>query len=248
MATSTFVLRPMLPRDCDAQYRVMNDAFWDSLMPVFHPNGHVPEDKVHDREAQLKRLRDTNSVGRYMVVIDTTAQPPEEDVAALSTAERNEAEAEGRMAGFGFWKFYPSDRTDAELDEEAERAKSETLPPSANVPAMEVFFGALGRDRRKILGGKAYYLLNILAVDPHYHRRGVGAMHLKWGLDQADEAGIPAFLEASPYGQPLYARWGFEPMYRTSIPEDKMHLFKGQEEHVPMIMYRPAKAEMNGAS
>lgn len=183
-----------------------------------------------------------------MVVIDTTASPPEEDVAALSIAERKEAEAEGRVAGYGFWKFYPNDRTDAELDQEAEKAKSQTLPPSANVPAMEVFFSALGRDRRKILGGKAYYLLNILATDPVYHRRGVGAIHLKWGLDQADEAGVPAFLEASPYGLPLYARWGFEPMYRTTIPEDKMHLFKGKEEHIPMIMYRPAKGKTNSAS
>lgn len=217
-------------------------------MPIFHPTGHTPEDKVHDRQAQLKRLQETNGVGRYMVVVDTSTPPPEEDLAALSATERTEAEAEGRIAGYGFWKFYPNDRTDAELDAEADKAKTEPLPPSANVPAMEVFFGALGRDRRKILGGKAYYLLNILATDPKYHRRGVGAIHLKWGLDQADEAGVPAFLEASPYGQPLYARWGFEPMYRISIPEEEMRHFKGQEEHIPMIMYRPAKVKTNGPS
>jgi hypothetical protein len=35
-------------------------------------------------------------------------------------------------------------------------------------------------------------------------------MLLKWGLDQADRAQLPAYLEASEAGKPLYARWGFE--------------------------------------
>jgi len=226
----------------------MNEAFYDSLMPVFHPTGNVPEDKAHSRASQIKHLKEINDVGRYMVVIDTSAKPLHDDLVDLSDEDRKAAEAEGRMAGFGYWKFYPKDRTDAELDEEVEKGKSEPLPPSANAAAMGVFFKALGRDRREILGGKAYYLLNVLAVDPAYHRKGIGAMHLKWGLDQADELGVPAFLEASPYGQPLYARWGFEPMYRTRIPEEDMHHFKGQEAFIPMIMYRPAKSTASKAS
>jgi len=238
----------MLPRDSDAQFRVMNEAFYDSLMPVFHPNGNLPEDKAHSRNAQIRHLKDTDGVGQYMVVIDTSAKPLHDDVVDLSDEDRKEAEAEGRMAGFGYWKFYLKDRTDAEMDAEAEKNKSEPLPPSADPAALGSFFSALGRDRREILGGKAYCLLNVLAVDPKYHRKGIGAIHLKWGLDQADELGLPAFLEASPYGQPLYAKWGFEPMYRTRIPEEEMHLYKGQEAFIPMIMYRPAKVKASKAS
>jgi hypothetical protein len=35
-------------------------------------------------------------------------------------------------------------------------------------------------------------------------------MLLNWGLEKADKAQLPAFLESSPMGKPLYARLGFE--------------------------------------
>lgn len=47
-------------------------------------------------------------------------------------------------------------------------------------------------------------------TDPEEQRRGAGAMLIKWGLDQADKAQLPSFLEASEAGRPLYVRWGFE--------------------------------------
>jgi hypothetical protein len=50
----------------------------------------------------------------------------------------------------------------------------------------------------------------VLVTDPEEQRRGAGAMLLKWGLDQADRAQLPAYLESSEVGRPLYARWGFE--------------------------------------
>lgn len=38
-------------------------------------------------------------------------------------------------------------------------------------------------------------------------------MLLEWGLKQADADQLPAFLESSPMGRPLYARVGFEPQH-----------------------------------
>ena len=35
-------------------------------------------------------------------------------------------------------------------------------------------------------------------------------MLLNWGLGRADKAQLPAFLESSAMGRPLYARLGFE--------------------------------------
>jgi hypothetical protein len=32
----------------------------------------------------------------------------------------------------------------------------------------------------------------------------------EWGIQQADEAGLETYLEASEMGRPLYERYGFE--------------------------------------
>jgi predicted GNAT family N-acyltransferase len=37
-------------------------------------------------------------------------------------------------------------------------------------------------------------------------------MLVKWGLDKADKAKLPAYLEASEEGRPLYAKMGFKPV------------------------------------
>jgi predicted N-acetyltransferase YhbS len=40
-------------------------------------------------------------------------------------------------------------------------------------------------------------------------RRGAGGMLVKWGLQRAIKDGVPAFIEASPAGKPLYMACGF---------------------------------------
>ena len=56
-------------------------------------------------------------------------------------------------------------------------------------------------------------VLHVLVTDPKHHRRGAGAMLVRWGIDQADEANLPSFLEASQQGKPLYSRFGFEAVH-----------------------------------
>jgi GNAT superfamily N-acetyltransferase len=53
-------------------------------------------------------------------------------------------------------------------------------------------------------------VLHILVTDPEHHRRGAGKMLIRWGTEQADEAQLPCFLEATRMGKALYAREGFE--------------------------------------
>lgn len=52
-----------------------------------------------------------------------------------------------------------------------------------------------------------------------HRKRGAGGMLVKWGADKAREAGVPAFLEASRAGQPLYEKFGFK-----KIGEQKLQL------------------------
>lgn len=42
-------------------------------------------------------------------------------------------------------------------------------------------------------------------------------MLIKWGTDRADVAQLPAFLEATEIGRPLYAKMGFKPVYEESF-------------------------------
>lgn len=87
-------------------------------------------------------------------------------------------------------------------------------------------------------------MLHILATLPNHHRRGVGALHLKWGIDEADKLGLPVYLEASEMGRPLYARWGFEDV--KPLPFDARKY--GAKTSMPhMCMLRPMKA-MHGSA
>jgi GNAT superfamily N-acetyltransferase len=57
--------------------------------------------------------------------------------------------------------------------------------------------------------------LEIVATDPTYQGKGAGSQLMRWGLKQADEKHVEAFLEASPDAVPLYERLGFREVDRT---------------------------------
>jgi GNAT superfamily N-acetyltransferase len=63
----------------------------------------------------------------------------------------------------------------------------------------------LGYDRGRIneMGDKAHWYLAPLCVWQKWRSRGVGKELLKWGLDRADEQGVPAILEAFPNARPV---------------------------------------------
>lgn len=50
----------------------------------------------------------------------------------------------------------------------------------------------------------------MLATRPEHERRGAGSMLVQWGCDIADENGVPAYIDASKAGAPLYKKFGFE--------------------------------------
>jgi GNAT superfamily N-acetyltransferase len=56
-----------------------------------------------------------------------------------------------------------------------------------------------------------HYYLPFAGVDPEWQGRGLGAALMRPILDRCDEAGTPAYLEASsPRNRALYERHGFE--------------------------------------
>lgn len=60
--------------------------------------------------------------------------------------------------------------------------------------------------------------LFIIFTRAEYRRKGVGQQIMNWGFDKADELGYDFFLDATPYGRPLYEANGF-----TYIEENLNH-------------------------
>lgn len=52
-------------------------------------------------------------------------------------------------------------------------------------------------------------VLTTLKTKESEQKRGAGSMLVKWGIEQARKDGVPAFLEASKEGQPMYEKAGF---------------------------------------
>ena len=43
-----------------------------------------------------------------------------------------------------------------------------------------------------------------------YRKQGAASMLIEWGREQARKDGLPAYLEASAQGKPVYERCGFQ--------------------------------------
>ena len=67
--------------------------------------------------------------------------------------------------------------------------------------------------RRRRACKEGHILLFLLFVDPSYQRqgggKGAGSMMVQWGCELADQLMLPSWVEASPYGHGLYARYGY---------------------------------------
>ena len=63
---------------------------------------------------------------------------------------------------------------------------------------------------RRRMEGRPHALLMYMCVEPAWQRRGAGKALMAWGTAVCDELGIPAYLEATDFGVPLYRAYGFE--------------------------------------
>ncbi|EEP76732.1 predicted protein [Uncinocarpus reesii 1704] len=99
---------------------------------------------------------------------------------------------------------------DWHLKGEPEEKKKARMENAANPEAYGEFFGWLYGVRKRRMGGQKHLLLASLVTHPEYQGRGIGSLLLKEGLAVADKHNIPAWLEASAAGYPLYKKFGFE--------------------------------------
>jgi GNAT superfamily N-acetyltransferase len=121
----------------------------------------------------------------------------------------------GNIVGVSWWAMTgepPKGRAAIDKSFEQDLEKREMEPPveGINQELNDAFFKAAYYSEMETVAGQPYICLRILAVNPKYHRCGVGSLLLRQALDKADELGLPVYLDCGVMGKPLYERFGFK--------------------------------------
>jgi len=85
-------------------------------------------------------------------------------------------------------------------------------------------------------------VLEYLAVNPEYRRRGVGEKLVTWGIEQADKQGLDTVLEATLDGGKLYRRLGFEDAGKIEYKSVTEKYTTTRTQPDLMFMRRPARS------
>ena len=64
-------------------------------------------------------------------------------------------------------------------------------------------------------------------------------MLVKWGLEQAKKDNVPAYVEASPMGRPVYERCGFK-LDGDPVIEDLSRFGFDRPTHMARLSWHPA--------
>ena len=70
-------------------------------------------------------------------------------------------------------------------------------------------------------------------VHKDYHRRGIGAVLVRWGLDQAEAERVPCCVESSAAGLRFYGKMGFRSFNQVRFGEK-------EEETFPEMVWEPS--------
>lgn len=193
----TFQLLPLEESDVPNMMNLIWEAHnGEERFKVLYTNGRTPEIRAHQIKQILDEWREHPERHKYMKVIDTAL--PDDDPL-------------GKLVGTSHWDFRAHERTAADLaEQEKKRANPPPPPPGVNIEASKAVRKSINDAREMLAGSRAHVYLVGLSTRPSYHRKGVGSLHLRWGLGEADRLGLPSYLSATHMGVPLYKKHGFE--------------------------------------
>ncbi|KAH7091415.1 hypothetical protein FB567DRAFT_518601 [Paraphoma chrysanthemicola] len=207
------------PEEAEHYVRIRHETFRHTVNKVLYPRGEASQKTLDRVTAETKQnIANGNfylkcvdkSTGEVIAAARWRHVKPKEEGAK----ERTWEEVEAAFADH----FQPYDESDPEI--------------------LEVLFKLFNDQKRISLGTKPYFALDTLVTLPQHERRGAGSMLVRWGCEKADQAGVVAYLEASPVGAPMYARHGFE---RVTQFELDLRRWGGDEVFQFIPMLRPAK-------
>lgn len=211
--------------DLPAFQHISNAAFSTGIASKLCPHPITPEKFAQQVEKQRHSLLHDKGV-HYLKIIDTDITSHPET---------------GQLIAGAKWRINLEERSEEEVESSLPKPpEGEMAQERGSGLAEREFITYLANSRREWMGGRPFFFLHLLITHPAHRRRGAGSMLIDWGLKQADVAGLPTYLEASPMGLPLYERWGFEPRKKTVFELDR-YGGKGVEVNTAMIRPFPAK-------
>lgn len=178
-------LTPVTSNDIPALVRIHKAAFETDQFCKF---------MLYGRDKNTHQIRLTKSLASSMS--DQAAQV----IQALDNAT-------GQVLGWACWvkkgeKAVSQDPEPSIPQQDVTQAKMPAVkePMSAPMSARQKMVGRMLGDEIKQQESHmkgVYMVLQRLATDPEFQRRGVGSKLVKWGLDRADAEGLPCWLHVS---------------------------------------------------
>ncbi|KAF2804145.1 uncharacterized protein BDZ99DRAFT_153585 [Mytilinidion resinicola] len=219
------VLSKVTEQDLLAFTHICNAAFNTGMASKLVPKPITSEKFASQVEKHRHSFLNDADV-THLKVIDTDIEPNAET---------------GQMIACAKWRINLKERTVEEVEATLPKPpEGEGAQEGGRGLAEREFVTYLATSRREWMGRRPFYFLHLLVTLPHHHRRGAGTLLLKWGLDQADAAGLPTYLEASEMGRPLYARLGFEPKKETRFDLSRYGGSEGVEINTAMVRPVPS--------
>ncbi|PYI05940.1 hypothetical protein BO78DRAFT_139068 [Aspergillus sclerotiicarbonarius CBS 121057] len=148
-------------------------------------------------------------------------------------------EATNKPVAYTWWA-HNKGQTKAQWDEGyANRYR----PPTMNGALMDATGGVRYLKRAELLGEKDFFQLKELYVLPESQRQGLGGLLVAWGVQKADELGLPAYTEASPEGLGLYLRHGFREVDRVTVDLEEWGGPKGDFSSYGLLYREPQQVK-----
>lgn len=177
-----FQMRKAVPADIPALCAVYFSAFADTIVGrlVFPPRSEA---------------------ARAFWVENLTRELPDTSFEFLVMTTRAEDASEEQVVGYAKW-IRPG--TPIEMPPPAE-----AWPQDGNPGLAVEFFGGLAATHRRMMDGRPHWYLELIGVRKEWMGKGAASSMMRWGVQRADEDGLPCFLEATPNGRGMYEKYGF---------------------------------------
>lgn len=198
MPDSKLAVSLLTPGEAGQYMCIRHVAFVNDVNKILYFHRHEPSQATLDRVTQSIRAGIAEGI-LYLKCVDTS---------------------NGEIIAGARWRCIRPN------DPNATSCTSEEVDTQLTVPDMyteshpdvwRAFYELFNRSKRKHMGARPYWVLETLVTHPDHHRRGAGGLLLKWGCDKADEASMETYLEASGMGEPLYRKYGFEPVENIAL-------------------------------
>ncbi|KAI9810761.1 MAG: hypothetical protein M1827_006099 [Pycnora praestabilis] len=205
---------------CDASEEdipMVAQVYWDAfssntIYQALFPQGGTPALVADTTRKYTESLRDSTT--HILKAVDTETD---------------------QIAAFAVWYVYEEGRPGSDSNQgEVQEVEKENAPDNSGEGVREWRIKR-ARVAKKTMGEKAHCLLDMLATLPLHQGRGAGAQLVKWGIDVADAAQLPCYLESSAAGSRLYKRFGFEIVDVVSIELGKYRKGFGDYKHDVMV-------------